>query len=89
MSLLLPKKGIIFSRREKHTVDGNMSCYLSADVGFSILEDQSQVFNVVGLKEAVDLCLAGERGAHETLGLDSPIRVRLSLEETPIITNKS
>lgn len=33
--------------------------YLSADVGFRVLKDQSQVFNVVGLKEAVNLWFAG------------------------------
>lgn len=55
-------------RREEHTaqVDGNMSCYLSADVGIRILKDQSQVLNGVGLKEAIDLRLAGQRGADET-----------------------
>lgn len=37
------------------------TCYLTAGVGFSVLKDQSQVFNVVGLKEAVNLDLAGER----------------------------
>lgn len=35
------------------------TCYLSADVGFRVLKDQSQVLNVVGLKEAVNLWLAG------------------------------
>lgn len=38
-----------------------MSHYLSPDIGFSVLEDQSQVLNAVGLEEAVDLCLAGQR----------------------------
>lgn len=35
--------------------------YLPANVGFSLLKDQSQVFHVVCLKEAFNLCLAGER----------------------------
>lgn len=35
------------------------SCYLSANVGFRVLKDQSQVFNAVGFKEAVNLWLAG------------------------------
>lgn len=37
-----------------------MSRYLSADVRCGVLKYQSQVLDVVGLKEAVDLCLAGE-----------------------------
>lgn len=80
----MPRKEIKFWRRGKPTaqVDGNMSCYLSADVGLSLLEDQSQVFHVAGLKEAVDLCLAGERGADEThkTGILRDIRVTLSFE---------
>lgn len=41
------------------------TCYLTAGVGFSVLKDQSQVFNVVGLKEAVNLDLAGETEEQE------------------------
>lgn len=65
------------------------TCYLTAGVGFSILKDQSQVFNVVGLKEAVNLDLAGERRENTWLELESYIRVMLSLRETPNVTNKS
>lgn len=62
--------------------------YLSANVGFSLLKDQSQVFHVVCLKEAFNLCLAGERAADENMQDWNPHgRVALGLEETPNITN--
>lgn len=42
------------------------TCYLAANVGLRVLKDQSQVISIVGLKEAVDLSLAGERRKHMT-----------------------
>lgn len=37
------------------------TCYLTTNVGFIILKNESQMFSVVGLEEAVDLCLAEHR----------------------------
>lgn len=39
--------------------------YLATDVGFVILKNESETLDVVGLKEAVDLCLAEYGGAGE------------------------
>lgn len=38
------------------------TCYLSANVRRGIFKDESQVFDIVRLKEDVDLHLAGGRG---------------------------
>lgn len=42
------------------------TCYLSANVRRGIFKDESQVFDIVGLKEDVDLHLAGGGGEGET-----------------------
>lgn len=42
------------------------SGYLTTNVGFIILKNECEMSNVVGLKEAVDLCLAEDRGAGQT-----------------------
>lgn len=44
-----------------------VTCYLTTSVGYLILENESEMFNVVGLEEAVDLCLAEHRGAEENM----------------------
>lgn len=62
---------IFQSRRKTQVGPLETSSYLSANVGFRVFEDEGQVFNTVGLKEDVDFCLAGERGAHKRLRLES------------------
>lgn len=39
------------------------SGYLTTNVGFIVLKYEGEMLNVVGLKEAVELCLAEHRGA--------------------------
>lgn len=48
------------SSQKSHISIYGSTCYLSADVGFGVLKDQSQIFDTVGLKETVKLWLAGE-----------------------------
>lgn len=41
--------------------------YLTTNVGSNVLKNESEMFNVVGLEEAVDLCLAEHGGAEENV----------------------
>lgn len=43
------------------------TCYLTTSVGVIILENESEVLGIVGLEEAIDLCLAEHRGAEENM----------------------
>lgn len=63
------------------------TCYLTASVGSLILENESQMFDVVGLEEAVDLCLAEHRRAEEKMrptGLlaSSELQLQVQLKAT-------
>lgn len=60
-----------------------MNRYLLADVGFSFLKDQGQVLNVVGLKEAINLRLAGARGAEKTHQTGVPDIYYIDAKEIP------
>lgn len=43
------------------------TCYLTTSVGLIILENESEMFDIVGLEEGVDLCLAEHRGVEENM----------------------
>lgn len=41
------------------------TCYLTTSVGLIILENESEMFDIVGLEESVNLCLAEQRSGRE------------------------